>query len=207
MGFLQLCPPSYVSRYSDPKKALDARPDAPLAVRSQMTATMLRGRRTIDGGEEPTLGEFPRHFGRGRGCGGAAEEGGMQRAPKDSATGRDQAKVLGWGVRKKGGRCAKRRGIVDFDGEEVPTDQLLWARKGGRGEVDESKVGLRRLSVRSLGRWTVRAEGGEVEARGPGAGVSSAKRAGSKPRSCAAVSSLAAAPTRKAHSAQSGLEQ
>ena len=40
----------------------------------------------------------------------------MQRAPKESATGRIQAKVLGR-VRRKGGRCAKGRVIVDVDGE------------------------------------------------------------------------------------------
>lgn len=111
---------------------------------------------------------------------------------------------------RKGGRRAKRRGIVDGDGEEVPTDQLLWARKGGRGEVDESK-GRTAATVRQVvGKmdWAVRAEGGEVEARGPGAGVSSAKRADGQqaPQLCSGQQSGSSAAS-KAHSAQSGLEQ
>lgn len=103
---------------------------------------------------------------------------------------------------RKGGRRAKRRGIVDGDGEEVPTDQLLWARKGGRGEVDESK-GRTAATVRQVvGKmdWAVRAEGGEWRwRRGDQGRVFPARngQTGSKPRSCAAVSSLAAAPTQK----------
>lgn len=101
---------------------------------------------------------------------------------------------------RKGGRRAKRRGIVDGDGEEVPTDQLLWARKGGRGEVDESK-GRSDCGDCPSGRWEDGQSGRRVERwrRGDQGRVFPARngQTGSKPRSCAAVSSLAAAPPQK----------
>ena len=46
----------------------------------------------------------------------------------------------------------------------VPTDQLLWARR--RGEVDKSKVGLRRLSGRVVGKTVRRMEGRDEGTRG-----------------------------------------
>jgi hypothetical protein len=95
----------------------------------------------------------------------------MQRAPKESATGRDQAKVLGR-ARRKGGRCTKGRAIVDGEGEDCRQINCCGRRDEERLTRPRSDCGDCRF--RSLGRQSGRRW--RVEARGPGAGVSSAQQ-------------------------------
>ena len=94
----------------------------------------------------------------------------MQRAPKESATGRIQAKVLGR-VGRKEGRCAKGRVIVDVDGEGCR--QINCCGRGDEERLTSPRSDCGDCPVGSLGRQY---GGWRVETRGPEAGVSSAQQ-------------------------------
>jgi hypothetical protein len=132
--------------------------------------TMLRGDERSMAGKNLLLVSFHDILGVERG----AVPRGEGRGKREECSGRPRsrrrggiAKVLGR-VRRKGGRCAKGQVIVDGEGEDCR--QINCCGRGDEERLTSPKSDCGGLSVQVVGK-TVRAE-----ARGPGAGVSSAQQ-------------------------------